>query len=128
MKVPKRPISGNWVRNLSSVKDMPHAEIYDHLDGRRAITSVDLVEEAEQKRFDFHISTSFMGYRPTPEMALATLRDFAGAEAGQFEEDNHLSGRARHYWMAVEPHLRRPCPCKDKEEPVHEGDFTWRKA
>jgi len=61
--------------------------------------------------------------RLTNEEMKRVIKDW-GIE--QFEEDNHESGIARKFWLAVDPSYRKPCPCKDEEQ-VIEGDYVWSR-
>ena len=53
------------------------------------------------------------------------LRDFGMWPA---EEDNHERGRARKFWLPVDPAERGVCECKTNEEQVVESDgYTWSR-
>lgn len=44
------------------------------------------------------------------------------------EEDNHVPGVARHFWLVVDPALRVDCECKDAEDTLAEPDgFAWQE-
>lgn len=74
----------------------------------------------------FHISVTERSGRPCDDSVRGVLADF-GMEGA--DEDNHTSGRARHFWLVddgrtVEP----PCECKATEETVTEPDgYQWQK-
>lgn len=43
------------------------------------------------------------------------------------DEDNHVPGGARNYWLPVAAqYAGYVCPCKGKEVAITEGDFVWR--
>lgn len=124
-----RPTGMGWKRAGTGVPSNPFAEIYAHLDGRLAISAVEIIREGDDSRWEYHVSVSWNGGRASPEQAQATVRDFAGLLAPQFEEDNHAPhGRVRNFWCAVDPSRRKPCPCFETEKPIVEGDYTWREA
>lgn len=57
--------------------------------------------------------------RATDEECERTLRDFDLVGA---EEDNHEPGRARHFWLPVDPARRVECECKTTDEVIVEPD------
>jgi hypothetical protein len=116
---PKKPIEGNWI----SAGRHPGGFVWDSLDGRRVISSVDVISHPTGARPEWHISISIATGRPYKELCELTLRQF---DAVGFEEDNHVSGRARHFWLPIDPAKRTPCYCKETEKPVAEGEFVWR--
>ena len=119
---PKRPSSNRWIHRGYNPK--AEGEIYDAIDGRRALVSVHFIEPPEGKGLEHHISISHLGQRPTRQMVLATLRDF-GLDGAV--EDNHLPGRARHFWLPLSPSERADCDCFATEKPHDEGGgFIWR--
>lgn len=66
----------------------------------------------------WHISASFgvgAKRRLTDDEVKRVLHDFGMTGA---EEDNHEPGRARHFWLPVDPARRVDCQCKTTEE-VH---------
>lgn len=69
----------------------------------------------------WHVSASFGdGKRRLTDAEVAhVLRDF-GMEGA--EEDNHEPGRARHFWLPVDPEHRVDCECKTTEEVHVEAD------
>lgn len=72
----------------------------------------------------WHISISSNGRRPIPREVRRALMAFGLLGA---EEDNHHPGRARHFWMPVDPARRgKACACKRNEDLIEEPDgFTW---
>lgn len=71
----------------------------------------------------WHVSISSFrpsgNVRPSDAEVRKALRAFRMVGA---EEDNHSSGRARHFFMPVDPAARVACECKDDEEQVVEPD------
>lgn len=70
----------------------------------------------------WHVSISFgpnATRRLTSDELKPVLRDFGMTEA---EEDNHEPGRARHFWLPVDPAHRVDCECKTTEEVHTEAD------
>lgn len=74
----------------------------------------------------FHVSVTEHGARPSDEAVRAALADF-GMEGA--DEDNHLPGRARHFWMCDDGRKAEPpCDCKATEETIVEPDgFRWQR-
>lgn len=71
----------------------------------------------------WHVSVSSGGARPNRAEVREALAAFGMAGA---EEDNHLPGRARHFWRPVDPARRVVCECKSSEVTVVEpGGFRW---
>lgn len=69
------------------------------------------------------VSVSSQGGRPSAAQVERALRDFNMVGA---EEDNHLPGISRQFWLPVDPARRVGCECKATEETVVEPDgFTW---
>ncbi len=61
--------------------------------------------------------------RPTEQEVRVARYAFGMATA---EEDNHHPGKARHFWLPVDPARRVTCECKDDEVTVVEPDgYTW---
>lgn len=61
--------------------------------------------------------------RPTKKELKTARRDF---KLDGWEEDNHLPGDARHFWLVVDPYRRAPCVCKDDEVLVTDPDgYQW---
>lgn len=101
------------------------ADIWDHLDGTRILSSVHDVSESG---LEYHVSISKLGQRCAPSDALEVLRGIdSGFPVEQWDEDNHLPGIARHYWAHTDPAKRKPCECKANEKPHVEGDYLWRE-
>jgi len=124
---PKRPRSGAWVRTGTHTYKGGTAEIYDHPSGMRVLSSVDWVSGADGKGLEFHISISAMGGRANRDQVRQALADF-GMRKGI--EDNHVpNGKARNFWLPVDPALKAGCHCFETEEPHDEGDgYIWREA
>lgn len=88
-------------------------------------TSLDLVHD---RGLTWHISVSrllrvgdkFHGTHVNDAEVVIALRAFGMATA---EEDNHAmpdgsAGKARHFWLEVDPSKRRDCECKETEETI----------
>lgn len=123
MNEPKKPIRGNW---LYSGKE-PWGFVWDRLDGMRVISSIDLAspQEGAPAVPNWHVSVSKNGARCTMEEARQVLSDF---DALDLEEDNHdPKHKARHFWLQCDPAHRKPCPCKDTEEPIDDKGYVYRK-
>lgn len=72
----------------------------------------------------WHISISNSGKRPKPTHVRKARRAFGMADA---EEDNHYPGRARTFWLAVDPAHRADCECKETEATVVDEDgYRWQ--
>lgn len=118
----KRPVGGNWVYSGRQ----PWGEIYDSLNGIRVVTSIDIASEMEGSPAvpNWHISISKNGGRCSLDEARQVLMQFG---ASDFEEDNHdPKHKARHFWLQCDPSHRKPCPCKDTEEPIDDKGYVWR--
>lgn len=101
------------------------AEAYDRLDGVRMLTQV---HDVPDKGFEYHVSISKSGLRISLQYAKELLSDLDGpVQVEQWDEDNHLSGVARHFWAHTDETKRRLCECKADEKPIVEGDYTWRE-
>lgn len=73
----------------------------------------------------WHISVSENGHRPGDDAVRSVLADFGMEDS---EEDNHVPGKARHFWrLDVQgPHVE--CDCKRDEETVTELDgYRWQR-
>lgn len=89
-----------------------------------AISSVVWVndEHEPEMHWEWLVSFSVVGYTRVSNKDLKwILRDW---KMEQFEEDNHESGIARKFWLAVDERFRKPCPCKD-EIIKSEGEYEW---
>lgn len=63
------------------------------------------------------------GKRPRPRDVEHFLRDF-GLDGA--EEDNHMPGGARHFWLPVDPARRGVCECKTTEDVITDRDgYQW---
>ncbi len=71
----------------------------------------------------WHISVTENGERPSAHGLAKALRAF-GMEGA--EEDNHHPGKARNFWLAVDPAERVTCQCKETEDVRREpGGYEW---
>lgn len=119
----KIPVQGNWLDQGMVGTRFSTYKKWTHLDGRTVTSSVDMIDAQGGARPEWHIAISMMGWRPTAEIVESTLKDF---DAIDFEEDNHVSGNARHFWLPIDPQFRKLCYCKETEKPVTEGEFVYR--
>ncbi|MCZ6868051.1 MAG: hypothetical protein O7G84_00945 [Gammaproteobacteria bacterium] len=65
------------------------------------------------------ISVSYKRRRPTDKQLRKALRAFGMVGA---EEDNHMPGSTRQFWLPVDPSRRVDCECKVTEDLVVELD------
>lgn len=74
----------------------------------------------------YHVSVSDNGRRASDDAVRSVLADFDMEGA---DEDNHLSGIARNFWMVADGRKREPpCECKATEETIVEPDgYQWQK-
>lgn len=73
----------------------------------------------------FHVSISQGGCRAGDDTIRSVLADF-GLEGA--EEDNHSSGKARHFWLDEGRVVQPECECKRTEETVIEPDgYRWQR-
>ncbi len=71
----------------------------------------------------WHVSITRAGKRPKPGDVALALTAFDMAEA---EEDNHPPGKARSFFLPVDPAYRGICECKETEDQITEPDgYTW---
>lgn len=94
------------------------------------MSSTHWVTDDGDPHWEWHVSVSGhrrTGYAPPSRMGLnKALVDFGMLGA---DEDNHLPGVARHFWLNVGQTTQAPCDCKATEKPHDEGDgFIWREA
>lgn len=83
---------------------------------------VHVSDEHQPAHWEWLVSFSKMGReRLTNKEIAPALKAF---DAENFEEDNHESGKARKFWLAVDEKYRKPCPCKN-EEVITEGDYQY---
>lgn len=69
------------------------------------------------------ISVTRAGKRPKPADVMLALEAFGMRQA---EEDNHLPGKSRAFFLPVDPARRGICECKTTEDQVVEPDgYTW---
>lgn len=72
-----------------------------------------------------HVSISIDGWRASDDVVRSVLADFDLEGA---EEDNHSSGRARHFWLDRGVKVQPECPCKSTEETIVEPDgYRWQR-
>ena len=80
--------------------------------------------KADETTPQWHISITDRGRRPKPTQVRKTLRAFGMVSA---EEDNHYPGRARTFWLAVDPAHRAGCECKETEATIVDKDgYKWQ--
>ena len=73
----------------------------------------------------FHLSISDNGARASDDVIRSVLADFNLEGA---EEDNHSSGRARHFWLDEGRTAQPECECKRIEETIIEPDgYRWQR-
>lgn len=123
---PRKPTSGNWeyLGELPPTEGMISSARYVSPLGLRIISAVEIVPAPDgTPRPEYHISMTDNGER-VPASLVDTILAHFGAVG--WDEDNHLSGKARHFWCPVGK-APEVCPCKDDEKPTHEGDYTWRE-
>lgn len=102
------------------------ALVYDHLDGSRIISGV---EKPTEEGWEYHISITRKGRRATSQECRQILMGMdTTIKVEEWLEDNHQPGIARNFWVHTDPIKRGPCPCNATEEPITDGDFTWRKV
>lgn len=83
---------------------------------------VHVFDDHQPEHWEWLVSFSNMGkQRLTNEQIKFCLKAF---DAENFEEDNHESGIARKFWLAIDEKYRKPCPCKD-EMVITEGDYQY---
>lgn len=116
----REPKGPGWV--LQSV--LPAGDRWVHVStGLQALSSLDNVGlEGGGVEPTWHVSVSLNGRRPTKEQAKLAVDAF---DMGAAEEDNHMSGVARQYWLIVEPTRRTDCECKSDETTIVEGDYAY---
>lgn len=77
-------------------------------------------------RTQFHLSISNGGGRASDDVVRGVLADFNMEGA---EEDNHLSGIARHFWLDEGRAVQPECECKLSEETIVEPDgYRWQTS
>ena len=125
----KEPRSAGWKRIGEIQNRYGRALLFER--GRfRALSTLDemeLPQSGGKVGPTWHVSVSRRGRRrPTPAELRPILRDFDMLDA---EEDNHMPGRARHFFLPVDPRYRGVCDCKETEETLVEADgFRWQNA
>lgn len=119
----KFPIEGNWIEidpNKPTQDGLLAWHRFLSPMGLRVISAIELVDDKPE----FHISMTDNGERIPASLVDVILRQF---DAVGFNEDNHLSGKARHFWKPITSDKPDICPCQDNEKPTVEGDYTWRE-
>lgn len=88
-----------------------------------ALSSVVFIEDEHlPPHWEWLVSFSNMGKKRLSNKEIDfCLKAF---DAENFEEDNHESGIARKFWLAMDEKYRIPCPCKD-EMVITEGDYQY---
>ena len=94
--------------------------------GHVALSGVEVADDDHVESIgpEYHVSISKNGGRVSADEVPELLRlfDMEGAD-----EDNHVSGIARHFWKPVAGAFHGfVCPCKGEETAITEGDFIWR--
>lgn len=90
------------------------------------LENAELPDGSGNKGPQWHISISSEGQRATDKECAKALKSFGLLKA---EEDNHHPGRARHFWLPIDPAARVDCECKTSEVQVTEEDgYTWSNA
>ena len=73
---------------------------------------------------EYHVSVSCLqmdfSRRVATDEEMERVRSAFGC--GGAEEDNHGAGIVRHLWLRVGSTKQDPCPCKQDEERIVEGD------
>lgn len=93
------------------------------INGVRALSSLIHVKEDHlPPHWEWLISFSIMGKKRVPKNMVKWCLEQFGSE--DFEEDNHEPGIVREFFLAVDPELRVPCPCKD-EILIRDGDYEY---
>lgn len=130
---PKRPWRSGWQR-LPSLRDRIELHRWWHARERLlVVSSAPVAEFRGELRPQWQVSASkvFVGgheRRPTDDEVAFVLREFRIVGA---EEDNHMPGLARHFWMLCDlaPGDEMGCECKEGEETVVEPDgFKWQRT
>lgn len=124
---PKAPASKDWeFYDYIRVHLGFPAKRYISRFGHVAISAVETPSDhgGEHIGPEYHVSISSNGGRVPAEEVPGLLAIFGMLGA---DEDNHVSGKARHFWEPVDEKFKGcVCPCKDTEHAITEGDFTWR--
>lgn len=119
--VERRKPNSNW--SLLSIKPEYTAWQCGHMSALSSVVNV--YDEHQPAHWEWLVSFSNMGKRRLSNQEIAIcLRDFGAVD---FLEDNHESGIARKFWLAVEEKYRVPCPCQD-EKVIVEGDYKYSVA
>lgn len=126
------PKSG-WIRKKAIERRLPADLLEQSLDlavydrhGIRAISTVVMAKAPNGPEVipQYHISFSLIAGE-----ARATDRDCAVCLASFHltgaDEDNHEPGRARHFWMPLDPRHRVECECKDETIIVEPDGHRW---
>jgi hypothetical protein len=123
------PAHARWEEQAPWLHDGMAARVWQR--GRiRVLSTLALFEFRGQPRWQWHVSVSSAGHRPTDDQVDRALRDFKMAFA---EEDNHSPGVARHFFLGCFPTPEEvatgtQCECKETEEVVVEPDgYTWSR-
>lgn len=132
---PKRPIEsvrGDWrqvvlpkIPGVLQLADVYPTEAYAHREGYFVITAVE-APEAQSLGPEYHISITLKGERCDTNACKKVLADFDCSEA---DEDNHILGKARHFWRPVADRIADyVCGCKEEEPAitVPGTQYVWR--
>jgi hypothetical protein len=119
----KHPRTGGWQYRGAAPQLRPPASVWQK--GRFLVVSsldqAELPDGSGQSGPQWHLSISILGAarRARDEEVARALAVFGLAGA---EEDNHEPGRARHFWLVVDPARRVECECKTTETVSVEPD------
>lgn len=109
---PRKPKpTSSWVPitpHIESPEPDQYLRKYSH---QLAFANVISALERTQRGWEHHISVSVMGQRPDEHIVEIMKRDF---DAYDFEEDNHNSVHARHFWKPLERDKEGECECKSE--------------
>lgn len=119
---PKGTAAAGWtLQGIVLIAPHSTARSYAHVSGLTVLSAV----EAPEGVPEYHVSVCawVMSTRqkrvPTDE-EIEQVR--AAFSMGGAEEDNHGPGCVRHLWLRVDRDRQDPCPCKQDEERIVEGD------
>lgn len=126
------PKSG-WIRKKAIERRVPaelheqslDLKIYDRGDVR-AISTIVFAKapNGPEMVLQYHVSFALRvgGGRVSDAECARALASFHLTGA---EEDNHEPGRARHFWMPLDPMYRVECECKDERIIVEPDGHKW---
>ena len=123
----RRPPASDWIELSHRLVNPTALDEHAYQSGPlRAISTMailDLPGDPPATGPTWHVSFSYDGNRPTDKQLRRGLRAFGMERA---EEDNHHPGKARHFFLPVDPDRRGLCECKANEETITNPDgTTW---